>query len=102
MMSAPMLRWISITRSGVNRWSEPSICERKRHPSSASLRQSANEKTWKPPLSVRIGRFHALKRCRPPACSRISVPGRRYKVIGIPQNDLRPDLLLQVTVEHAL
>ena len=36
-----------------------------------------NEKTWKPPESVRIGRSQPLKPCRPPAALMISSPGRK-------------------------
>ena len=85
MISAPMIRWISITFSGVNRCLEPSICERNMAPSSCNLRFSEREKTWKPPLSVRIGRFHVLNLCNPPACSNISNPGRRYKWYVFPK-----------------
>ena len=77
MMSAPIDRSVSMTLSGVNRWGEPSMWERKRHPSSVSLRQAASEKTWKPPLSVSIGPSHVEKRCTPPAASMICMPGRR-------------------------
>ena len=45
MMSAPIVRSVSITLSGVNRCFDPSMCERKWHPSSRSLRPSASEKT---------------------------------------------------------
>ena len=77
MMSAPMVRSVSITLSGVKRCFEPSICDRKWHPSSLSLRQAAREKTWKPPLSVSMGPSQVEKRWTPPARSRISMPGRR-------------------------
>ena len=77
MMSAPIVRSVSITLSGVKRCFEPSMCERKWQPSSRSLRHAASEKTWKPPLSVSIGPSHVEKRCTPPARSMISMPGRR-------------------------
>ena len=39
-MSAPSRCWISIERSGVSTWAEPSMCERKVTPSSSILRRS--------------------------------------------------------------
>ncbi|CCZ98052.1 unknown [Alistipes sp. CAG:157] len=77
MISAPMVRWVSMTFSGVKRWREPSIWELKRHPSSVSLRHCASENTWKPPLSVSIGLSHVQKQWTPPAASMTSMPGRR-------------------------
>jgi hypothetical protein len=78
-MSAPMLRWMSITFSGVNRCLLPSMWLLNFTPSSVILRMSLSECTWKPPLSVRMGRSQPLNRCKPPACSSTSVPGRRYR-----------------------
>ena len=75
-----MLRWISITRSGVNRWAEPSICE------SAAVGQ---DRTVPRAEAVQAARLFEDIRSR-----------TQVKVVGIPQNNLRPDLLLQVTVEH--
>ena len=39
----------------------------------------ASENTWKPPESVRIGRFQAMKRCRPPSSAIVSSPGRKCR-----------------------
>ena len=74
-----MVRSISITFSGVNMCLEPSMCERNSTPSSRILRMPDKEKTWKPPLSVSMGRSKPLNLCKPPARSMISSPGRRYK-----------------------
>ncbi len=75
-----MLRWTSITPSGVNRCFDPSMCERNTTPSSVIFRPvPVSENTWNPPLSVRIGRSHPLNRCNPPASSSTRVPGRRYR-----------------------
>ena len=45
IMSAPIVRSVSMTLSGVKRCFEPSMCDRKWHPSSFSLRHAASEKT---------------------------------------------------------
>ena len=76
MMSAPMERSMSITFSGLKRWREPSMCDWNQTPSSGLiLRRWLSENTWKPPLSVRMGRDQPLNLCRPPASSSTSVPG---------------------------
>ena len=54
-MSAPSRHWISIARSGVRTWVEPSMCDWKVTPASVILRSLERLITWKPPLSVRIG-----------------------------------------------
>jgi hypothetical protein len=77
--SAPRVRWISMTDSGVNMCSEPSMWLWKRTPSSSIRRISASEKTWKPPESVRIGPSQRMKSWRPPSCRTSSCPGRRYR-----------------------
>ncbi len=84
MMSAPIVRWMSTTFSGVKKCFEPSMCERNIAPSSVSLRLSASENTWNPPLSVRIGRSQPLNLCSPPACSKMLSPGRRYRWYVLP------------------
>ena len=56
---------------------EKSMCERNSAPSSRNLRIPDNENTWKPPLSVSIGRSKPLNLCSPPAFSITSSPGRR-------------------------
>ncbi len=78
-MSEPSRRWISIARSGERKNSEPSICERKRTPSSSSLRSLASDITWKPPESVRIGRSQFMNLCSPPSRAMRSAPGRSIK-----------------------
>ena len=77
MISAPIVRSISITFSGVKICLLPSMCERNSAPSSRNLRIPDNENTWKPPLSVSIGRSKPLNLCSPPAFSITSSPGRR-------------------------
>ena len=61
-MSAPIARCVSILFSGVKVCRLPSMWEEKVHPSSVILRRCASEKTWKPPLSVSMGPFQAVKR----------------------------------------
>lgn len=77
MMSAPITRWVSITLSGVKKCLLPSMWERNSHPSSLSFLMPVSENTWKPPLSVRMGRSQPLKPCRPPAALSTSSPGRK-------------------------
>jgi hypothetical protein len=79
MMSEPMLFWMLMTFSGEKKCLLPSWWERNSTPSSESLRMSFRLKTWKPPLSVRMGLFQLAKRCRPPLRASRSSPGRRYR-----------------------
>ena len=79
MMSAPSVSWISMERSGVSRWREPSRCDWKATPSSVIFRFSERLKTWKPPLSVSMGRFQEMKRCRPPSSPTSASPGRSMR-----------------------
>ena len=44
-MSEPRSAWISIDRSGVSEWGEPSMWERKVTPSSLIFRRSASDIT---------------------------------------------------------
>ena len=69
--------------SGVRNSLSPLTGDAKRTPSSLILRISPSDQTWKPPLSVRIGRVQPSKRCRPPNWRRTSSPGRshRWKVL---------------------
>ncbi len=75
MMSAPSAFWISIERSGVRSIAEPSTAFLKRTPRSR-ISALGSEKTWKPPLSVRIGPSQPMKRCSPPSFATSSSPGR--------------------------
>ena len=70
---------MSITFSGVKRCFEPSMCDLKTTPSSFISLVFDREKTWNPPLSVRIGFFQLMKLCRPLHLLRMSIPGRRYR-----------------------
>ncbi len=85
MMSEPIARCASTTDSGVNRWRLPSMWLWKRTPSSIILRRAASEKTWKPPLSVRIGPSHPMNRCSPPASPSKSRPGRSSRWYVLPR-----------------
>jgi hypothetical protein len=78
-MSDPSASWTAVACSGVNRWTDPSMCDRKVTPSSSTTRRSPSETTWKPPESVRIGRSQSMNRCRPPRVAMRSCPGRRYR-----------------------
>ena len=65
--------------SGLRNTASPFTGDRKRTPSSESLRNSARLNTWNPPESVRIGPGQCMKPCSPP-CARItSVPGRSIR-----------------------
>ena len=66
-MSEPSRPWISIERSGVSTWVEPSICDWKVTPVSSILRKAASDMTWKPPESVRIGYGQFMNWCSPPS-----------------------------------
>ena len=77
--------WISIARSGVSRWVEPSRCDVKVTPSSSTRRRSARLKTWKPPESVRIGPSQAMNRCSPPRRAIRSAVGRRFRWYVFPR-----------------
>ncbi len=74
-MSAPSWSaWISMARSGVSKWREPSMWLWKTTPSSLKRRILASDITWKPPESVRIGPSQPMKRCRPPSRATRSAP----------------------------
>ena len=73
--SAPSAFWISIERSGVSSSTEPSTSFLKRTPWSL-ISLLGSEKTWKPPLSVRIGPSQREKAWRPPSFSTSASPGR--------------------------
>jgi hypothetical protein len=77
-MSAPSAFWISIERSGPSSITEPSISFLKRTPSSR-ISLFGREKTWKPPLSVRIGPGQPMKSWRPPSLATVDSPGRRAR-----------------------
>ena len=69
--------------SGVSSSLSPFTGEAKATPSSLTLALAPSDQTWKPPLSVRIGRDQASKPCRPPKWRSTSSPGRiqRWKVL---------------------
>ncbi len=66
-------------RSGVSLCLEPSMWLWKVTPSSLTLAILARDMTWKPPLSVRIGRSQRMKRCSPPSRATRSAPGRSIR-----------------------
>jgi hypothetical protein len=59
--STPSAACIRTTPSGVKRRAAPSRWLRKVTPPSSTLRSPSRLKTWKPPLSVRIGRRQPVK-----------------------------------------
>ena len=75
MMSAPMLFWMAMLRSGVSSMRSPVVGDWKVTPSSVISARSRRETIWKPPLSVSIPRFHPMKRCSPPTAVSRSGPG---------------------------
>ena len=87
-MSEPSSRWISIDRSGVSSWREPSMCDWKVTPSSVTLRSLARLITWKPPESVRIGRCQFMNRCRPPSARDPLGAGPQHQVVGVAEDDV--------------
>ena len=78
-MSESRTFWISTTSSGLRKNREPSRCDLKCTPSSATRALAFREKIWKPPLSVRIGLSQAMKRCSEANFFMTSVPGRRNR-----------------------
>lgn len=78
---APKLNWLELL--GLARW-----CSRQAHLEAAACRAAqqaghgasmpggaAGGPTWKPPLSVIIGRWRFMNACRPPAAATTSAPG---------------------------
>ena len=78
-MSDPSACWISMLSSGPMNCRDPSRWLWKVTPSSLIFRIPASENTWNPPLSVRIGPFHPMNLCSPPASSTSFSPGRRCR-----------------------
>ena len=79
MMSLPSLVCISIDFSGDMNSFEPSICERNSTPSSLIFLMPPKLKTWKPPLSVKIGLSQFINLWSPPAFWTMSSPGLKCK-----------------------
>ncbi len=69
----------SVETSGFMLRSEPSMGERNTTPSSLTFVSEANENTWKPPESVRIGFDQDIMRWRPPSTPSTSSPGRSHR-----------------------
>ena len=88
-----------IDSSGVRKSLSPLIGDWNATPSSEIFRSAPRLNTWKPPESVRIGRSHPMKRCRPPCASITARPGRshRWKVlpstISAPTSTSSPGLI---------
>ena len=55
-----MDRWISMARSGVKKWYEPSMCDLNFTPSSFIFLLADKEYTWYPPESVKMGFSHPI------------------------------------------
>gem|GEM_PF-1489799 len=97
IISDHKLHWISTTLSGVNSCLDPSYGERNFTPFSvsfiftschhhslfifhlSSFFPNPREKTWNPPLSVRISLSRFSNVCNPQASFISSSPGRKYK-----------------------
>lgn len=95
-----MVRWVSMTFSGVKRWREPSIWELKRHPSSVSLRHCA-EREYLETAAVGQHRFVP--------CAETVDASRRFddlrarpqvEMVGVGEDDAR-SRFGQVAVENA-
>ncbi len=71
--------WISIERSGDSTWREPSRWLWKVTASSLTLAILDRDMTWKPPLSVRIGRSQRMNLCSPPSLATRSAVGRSIR-----------------------
>ena len=71
--------WISMDRSGVSTCLEPLRWLEKVTASSLIFRMPERLITWKPPLSVRIGRSQRMNRCSPPSRATRSAPGRSIR-----------------------
>ena len=74
--------------SGVSSSLSPLTGDWKATPCSLTLALAPSDQTWKPPLSVRIGRGQPSKRCRPPKRASTSRPGPQPEVEGVAEDDL--------------
>ena len=92
-MSEPSRAWMSVARSGVSRCRVPSRCDWNSAPSSVMTRRCARLNTWKPPLSVRIGRVPADEAVQAAAPRDQLVAGPQEQVIGVAEDDLGAGLL---------
>ncbi len=77
--SAPSATWTSTAFSGERKCRAPSRCDWNSTPSSLIFLRRARLKTWKPPLSVRMGRCQFMKRWSPPSSLMSSWPGRSIR-----------------------
>ena len=71
--------WISMDRSGESAWRDPSRWLWNVTPVSSTLAILDSDMTWKPPLSVRIGRSQPMNRCNPPSLRTRSAVGRSIR-----------------------
>ena len=76
--------------SGVRKSLSPLTGDANFTPSSLILRISPSDQTWKPPLSVSIGRLQPSKRCRPPKRRSTSSPGRSHRWKVLPRTICAP------------
>ena len=92
-MSERSASCMSMESSGVSRTSLPSIGERKRTPSSLSVRRLLRLNTWKPPESVRIGRAPVHEAVQAAVrCDHLR-PRAQQQMEGVAEDDLRAQLL---------
>ncbi len=87
-MSEPSASCTSIESSGVSRTALPSMGERNCTPSSVILRSDSRLKTWKPPESVRMGRFQFMKPCRPAVRAQDFLARPQHQVKGVAEHDV--------------
>ena len=79
LTSDPSASCTATASSGVRVCADPSRWDRNVTASSDTFRRALREKTWNPPLSVRIRRSHPMNRWSPPWPRIRSWPGRRYR-----------------------
>ena len=100
-MSLSSTRWICMLTSGVSSSLSPLTGDWKATPCSLTLALAPSDQTWKPPLSVRIGRVQPSKRCRPPKRAQHVEPGPQPQVEGVAEDDLGAHRLERLR-HHAL
>ena len=98
-MSEPSSRWISMARSGVSSWRLPSICDWNTAPCSVILRIFDSDMIWKPPESVRIGRFQPMKLVQAAELRHLFGAGPQHQVIGIAEDDVGARALHLIEIE---
>ena len=98
-ISLPNIFWISIDLSGLKTWRDPSMWDLKVTPSSFNFLSSAKLITWKPPLSVSIGRSQFINLWRPPNSNILSAVGLNMRWYVFPNKTSAPvDLTLSGSI----